>query len=199
MIVSQRTIEAIQSGRIRQRTLEIPVKYGREFGNRLRCKLHVGGVYTLYSKPSIDDLRVRALQMPSRATAVLWFIDQCQQPSKQVQITVVGVERLENSWLIRFRKGEHPELFDERRLLNAKFGSGDYTTIPSRSARGAGEEVPANTLNQYAAENASVHRMTLDRLHMRALEAVQEIMPHVSGRQAKRLRAASNQIRASAD
>ena len=159
MIVSQRTIEAIQSGRIRQRTLEIPVKYGREFGERRRCKLHVGGVYMLYSRPNIEDLRIRALQMPSRATAVLWFIDQCQQPSKHVQITVVGVERLENSWLIRFRKGEHPELFDERRLLNARLGSGDYTTIPSRSAKGAGEEIPANELNRYAEKAREMHQL----------------------------------------
>jgi hypothetical protein len=71
-----------------------------------------------------------------------------------------------------------------------------YTTRGSSAMRGEGEAVPAQIQEQYskvASERDAEERAAMRR---RALAAIEEIVPHSSGRERKRLRAAANQIRA---
>lgn len=131
LIIPQADLDLIVNRKIRQRTLTLPVKYGTKFGERKRCPMRTGGVYNLRASTPYDRYLARAREQPTRARAVLKLIDECQEPSKPVPITVLDVHRQEDNWLIRFTRGEHPDLLD-RPLYLSKVG--DYTSVSSKQA-----------------------------------------------------------------
>ncbi len=82
----------------------------------------------------------------------------------------------ETIWLIRFVMGIHT---DEPRLLCAHIGTseGDYTKTPSRSARGAGEEVSGAFQGRFAAEGEANLALGRQIPRERLIAAVKEILP----------------------
>ncbi len=95
-------------------------------------------------------------------------------------------------WLIRFVMGVH---VDTPRLLAKRCGH-SYVAHPAMALPETSEEVSVETHKRFASENAIKRELSLSELQVRALEAVRAMTPHASGRDFKRLRAATNQIRA---
>ena len=110
MIVSETVIDQIGS-KVRRRVLELPVQRGK-LGELRRCPLPVGTKETLRPRVPYDNHLVDARRQPTRARAVLALIDACLQPVRAQRITVTQVDRVGDVWVVRFVKGEHPELFD---------------------------------------------------------------------------------------
>ena len=108
----------------------MPVRYGK-FGELKRCPARPGSAYTLKARVPYEQIRERSTAQPSRARAVLWLIDQCQEPTKTQIITVDLVERDGEEWIVHFKKGDHSGTLDSPVFLSK---SGDYTMIASRQA-----------------------------------------------------------------
>ena len=130
MIVSQADLDLILNGRIRQRVIQLPVRHGK-FGERKRCPVRKGGAYRLRALPPWARHKARAERQPTRARAVLHLIDLCQQPARTAAITVLDVERQDDTWVVRFNLGDQSTSFD-RPVFLAKYG--DYTMTPSKQA-----------------------------------------------------------------
>lgn len=130
MIIPQAQIDLILSRRMRRRTLHLPMRTGK-FGERKRCPARTGGVYRLKAPVPYERYQSEAERQPNAARAVLWLIDECQQPTRGVTITVTAVEVRDGDWVVHFTKGEHRELFD-RPIYLAKYG--DYTMTARQQA-----------------------------------------------------------------
>jgi hypothetical protein len=126
VIVDQAILDQIDS-RVRRRQLELPVQRGR-LGELKRCPLRTGKE-TLTPRIPYDRYLDQASKHPHCARAVLALIDACLQPVKTQQITITSVERAGDTWLVRFVKGDHPELFD-RDIYLAR--NNDFTLDASR-------------------------------------------------------------------
>lgn len=176
MIVSEEELSLILNPRIRQRTVRLPVRYG-EFGERKKCPVRRGGVYTLRAAVPYAQLVLEAAQMPSRAMSVLWLFDACSVPvfTATVEVTVNSVSLEEDGWwLVRFSKGDRSDVLDRPRWLAARPGSlgGDYTEAPSLALRGTAEEIPENAQKRYADSAWERRANGLDELRARLLEGV---------------------------
>jgi len=151
MIVPQAVIDQIL-GKARLRTLEIPVRRGA-YGELKRCPLREGNVYELRPQIPYDEYRVRAMEAPTRAQAVLLLIDECWQPRRSIKITVVAIARNEH-WIIVFELGDHSYRREEKRLLVRHNGSplGQYTSRKDKAMRGEPEAIPPALQDVYSEE-----------------------------------------------
>lgn len=176
MIVSQAEIDEIRSARIRRRVLVISVRYGA-FGERKRCPLRNQQVVTLKPRIPYEQHKRRAETEPTRARAVLAFLSLCEARGHDVTITVRDVQLVDQSYIIRFEKGDLSATIDRPRLLAARPGGseGDYTTVPARAIKGEGEAVPARMLERWATENWERHAEILADQRTRLLRAVQAV------------------------
>jgi hypothetical protein len=127
VIVDQATLDQIGS-RVRRRVLELPVRHGR-LGELKRCPLRVGGKETLVPRIPYERYLDQVSKHPHRARAVVELTRLCEQPVKTQQITITSVDRAGAIWLVRFVKGDHPELFDRDVYLSR---SNDFTMDASR-------------------------------------------------------------------
>lgn len=130
MIVSQADLDLILNGKIRRRVIQLPVRHGK-FGERKRCPVRKGGAYRLRALPPYARHKTRAERQPTRARAVLHLFDLCQQPARTAAITVLDVERQDDTWVVRFNLGDQSTAFD-RPVFLAKYG--DYTMTPSKQS-----------------------------------------------------------------
>jgi hypothetical protein len=115
VVVDQQTVEAISSSRLRLREITLPVAYGRQ-GERRKCPAREGKAVTLTARVPQTEHRQRAQMEPTRARAVLTWIELCMVPRKTVTVTPISVERVGEQWHVRLEKGAHV-LIDEPRLL----------------------------------------------------------------------------------
>jgi hypothetical protein len=129
--VPQAEYDLIRNARIRKRLLVLPVRYGRSGipGARRPCPVREGCVYKLRAASPYEEIRRRAEEQPSRARAVLWLMDHCDQTVRTLTITITSVERQQDQWLVRFGMGDKATN-DESVFM----GRGrDYTLIASAS------------------------------------------------------------------
>ena len=136
MIVDEATIREITSSRVRRREISLPVREG-DMGEILRCPVRKDGVYRLTPCSKIEWRRRQAAQQPTRARAVLAFIDLLDGSMRTERMTsvtitvteVIKVGRL--MWRISFLPGDLSGQKDRAVFLA---GQGDYTFEPSRQA-----------------------------------------------------------------
>ena len=134
VVVSQADIDQIR-GKMHRRVIELPVKRGT-MGELKRCPAREGGIYHLKPRIPYDRYQSEADCQPTRARAILRLIDLCETPTRTVAITVTGAERQGDVWLVRFEKGERPELFDRLRLLRGNAPQAPTCGAPVRLADG---------------------------------------------------------------
>ena len=135
MIVDEATIREITSSRVRRRSLTLEVHQG-DLGETLRCPVRRDGVYKLTPCSRIEWKRRQAAQQPTRARAVLAFIDLIDgsvrtERMPSVTITVTDVLKLEGRWMVGFLLGDLSGQKDRAVFLAAQ---GDYTFEPARQA-----------------------------------------------------------------
>lgn len=158
MNVSHADLELILNPRIRQRTFQLPVRYG-QWGERKRCPARKGGVYTLRANPEYQRYRVEARNLPSQRAAVLWVIGCCERHVLPgVVVTVSGQPKIAAdglTWVVRFVKGDRGDVMDRPRLMAANPGGveGDYITAASMAVPGSAEEIQAPIQAKYAASS----------------------------------------------
>lgn len=75
-----------------------------------------GKAVTLIARVPQAEHRRRAELEPTRARAVLAWIELCMVPARSVTVTPISVERIGSQWQVRFEKGAHV-VVDEPRLL----------------------------------------------------------------------------------
>ena len=99
-----------------------------------------------------------------------------QKAPASCRITIVSVSEAvfedQPVWVVRFVKGDRT---DAPRLLAARPGRGDYTTVPALAMKSTGDEVSAATQVTYAkqaAEGLRTARNVLYDEHLARLQAV---------------------------
>lgn len=158
--VDQQTVEAIRSARLRLREITLPVRYGRlenavgvSSAPRRPCPVRRGKPATLVARLPYREHRRQAEREPTRARAVLRLIDLCSAPRKTVQVTPTSVERVGETWLVRFVKGDQSTDSDPLFLSRSR----DYTTV--RDELDAGEVIlPTAEARHHAHEKAREKR-----------------------------------------
>lgn len=175
MIISQSELDLILNRKIRRRTIHLPIQHGT-LGELKKCPAKPGGIYTLKARTPWERYRTQAETQPSRARAVLWLIERCEQPQRTVTITARTIEARENTWIVHFVVGTH-ELEHKPRLLAARPGPahgehGDYTSIPSRAASGPAEEIPETYQAKYSDSASEARKTGLSEQRERLLAAV---------------------------
>lgn len=134
MIVGRQQLSQIRARSAQDGVLCLPVRIGR-FGERKACPARQGGIYCLRARVPYELYVSMAEREPSRARAVLYLIERVSRPTPTVTVTVLAVGRQQvegvDTWVVRYRKGEHRDLF-ERPMYLSKIG--DLTTQQSRQA-----------------------------------------------------------------
>jgi hypothetical protein len=148
MIVPQTDIDAIANAKVRKRTIRVPrrwstVKHGS--GTYMMAPPRIGSVHVL--RADSEKLKARASAQPTRARAVLRYIDDWQS-RKTVQITVLAVEWEETGWLLHFAKGDQRDQLDKPRFLARTLG---YTTSTATALEPI-EAISATLQTRYSLE-----------------------------------------------
>jgi hypothetical protein len=148
VLVDQSLIDAV-NGKIRRRVLHLPVERGKlpeprhpKTGRVLRsprtrpadpaakrCPMKAGGIYTLSARRPLEQYREQAKLQPTRARAVLAWIERCEDRTRTITITVLSVERQDDEWIIHFEKGNRQDLLDRDVFLSRQ---NDFTMDQSR-------------------------------------------------------------------
>lgn len=170
MIVPQSELDLILNRRIRRRTIQLPIEYGK-MGERKRCRVKPGGVYTLRARVPYSLFRSQAETQSTRALAVLWLVSQCEQPTKTATVTVRAVEAKNGAWVVSFAMGEL-ELEHKPRLLKGKPGGEQYTAVPSMALPGCAEEIPEAFQTKYTNSAHESRKQGLGEQRERLLAAV---------------------------
>ncbi len=162
---------------------------------KAKCAFKPGHDYALQSGKHTFQERLTVTEVKASTTAELTLQDARKLGFRTRTDFYERWKGQETIWLIRFVMGVH---VDTPRLLAKRCGthSGDYVSSASQALPETSEEVSAHMQTRFASENAIKRELSLSELQARALEAVRAMTPHASGRDFKRLRAATNQIRA---
>jgi hypothetical protein len=134
--------EAIRSAR-HPKTGRVLARVGESVGTVTKqCPVAEGGSYDLQARPPherYDRWLQEAEGKPTRARAVLWLIERCEQPRKTIRITVRKVERRGENWIVTFSPDAKEEMRDLLAAGQPVFlaRASGYTT--SHDEIGAGE------------------------------------------------------------